>query len=132
MLKLPHTIAAGYGAHLGAIIQGLFHKSETSIKHFTIIDLIHSLLEPHHCVLGHEPINALRKIQHARLRLLRVVGIVGDENQSSFLDGVDERRDQFQQPRCTDQAHEVVRLCDSDGFLDGHVCATAAGDHIGV
>lgn len=73
MLKLQRVITAGYKSHLGATIQLLFHNFEGIVNSPVIIDLVHGLLEPHHRVFRHKSINALCKIQHARLRLFCVV-----------------------------------------------------------
>lgn len=68
MFKLQRIITAGYGVYLCATIQFRGQR-----KHSTLIDLVHSLLEPHHRVLRHKPVNTLGKIQHARLRVFGVV-----------------------------------------------------------
>lgn len=79
IFKIQHILLQGMEHSLALLFKGcsiILKPGQT----FTLIDLVHSLLEPHHRVLRDKPVNTLGKIQHARLRVLCVIRIVGDEH----------------------------------------------------
>lgn len=94
--------------------------------------LINRLLEPHDSIPSNQPINALLQRQHTRPRLLHVRAVIGNKHETGLLDRVDESRYKVEESRSADEAHEIVRLGDADGFFDRGVGAAAAGDYVGV